>query len=381
MPATNAPETAERMAAAARDLLALLEPEQRARVLRPLDDDAERRHWNYAPMKREGLPLLAMTPAQQQAANRLAATGLSQSGYVTAAVIMGLENVLDAAEAWSGGRLGLDVGAERWRDPQLYFVTIFGEPGEAAWGWRFEGHHVSIHYTIETTAEGAIIAPNPTFLGANPASAPFGGAGLLRPLAAEEDLARELLRALDGEQREAALIATAAPPDIVQSNRPRVEEGALPVPTRRLMGLPDDPAWDERWRAERAGLGFGPEQEAAVRYSATPRGIAASRLRDGQRELLAALASLYVERLPDELAAAQREALTAAHGEASRELHFAWAGGAEAGEPHYYRLQGPRFLVEYDCTQNGANHIHAVWRDPEGDFGEDLLARHYGEHH
>ena len=363
------------MADAARDFLALLEPGQRERAVRPLLDDEERRHWNYAPMKREGLALLAMTPEQQQAANRLAATGLSRSGYVTAAVIMGLENILDAVEAWSGGRIGVDVGSERWRDPQLYFVTIFGDPDEETWGWRFEGHHVSIHYTIE---EGAVIAPNPTFLGANPAEAPFGGAGTLRPLAAEEDLARELLNALDGEQREAALISTAAPPDIVQSNRPRVEDGALPVPTRRLMGLPDDPAWDERWRAERSGLGFGPEQEEAVRYSVTPSGLVAGALRGSQREMLEELVTLYVDRLPDELAESQREALEAG---ALADMHFAWAGGAEKGEPHYYRLQGPRFLVEYDCTQNDANHIHAVWRDPEGDFGEDLLARHYGEHH
>ena len=363
------------MADAARDFLALLEPEQRERAVRPLLDDEERRHWNYAPMKREGLPLLAMTPGQQQAANRLAATGLSRSGYVTAAVVMGLENILDAVEVWSGGRIGVDVGSERWRDPQLYFVTIFGDPDEETWGWRFEGHHVSIHYTIE---EGAVIAPNPTFLGANPAEAPFGGDGTLRPLAAEEDLARELLHALDGEQREAALISTAAPPDIVQSNRPRVEDGALPVPTRRLMGLPDDPAWDERWRAERAGLGFGPEQEEAVRYSVTPSGLVAGALRGSQREMLEGLVALYVDRLPDELAESQREALATG---ALSEMHFAWAGGVEAGQPHYYRLQGPRFLVEYDCTQNDANHIHAVWRDPEGDFGEDLLARHYGEHH
>ncbi|MCY3504824.1 MAG: DUF3500 domain-containing protein [Chloroflexi bacterium] len=375
MPATKAPETAGRMADAARDFLASLDPGQRERAVRPLLDDEERRHWNYAPMKREGLPLLAMTPGQQQAANRLAATGLSRSGYVTAAVVMGLENILDAVEAWSGGRIGVDVGSERWRDPQLYFVTIFGDPDEETWGWRFEGHHVSIHYTIEA---GSIIAPNPTFLGANPAEAPFGGDGTLRPLAAEEDLARELLHALDGEQREAALISTAAPPDIVQSNRPRVEDGALPVPTRRLMGLPDDPAWDERWRAERAGLGFGPEQEEAVRYSVTPSGLVAGALRGSQREMLEELVALYVDRLPDELAESQREALA---GGALAGMHFAWAGGAEKGEPHYYRLQGPRFLVEYDCTQNDANHIHAVWRDPEGDFGEDLLARHYGEHH
>ena len=117
------------------------------------------------------------------------------------------------------------MGSERWRDPQLYFVTIFGEPGDATWGWRFEGHHVSIHYTIEGDS---IVAPNPTFLGANPAEAPFGGAGRLRPLAAEEDLARELLLALDESQRSVALISTAAPPDIVQSNRRRWRRGRCP---------------------------------------------------------------------------------------------------------------------------------------------------------
>ncbi len=375
MPASDAPETAAGMAEDATAFLDTLDPERRARALRPLEDDAERRHWNYAPMAREGLPLLAMEPLQQQAAHRLAASGLSRSGYVTAATIMSLENILDAREQWQGGRLGVDVGSERWRDPLLYFVTIFGEPGAAAWGWRFEGHHVSLHFTI---AEGHVIAPNPTFFGANPAEAHFGGAGRLRPLAGEEDLGRELLQALDEGQREAAVMSAAAPPDIVQSNRPRVEDEALPIPTSQLMGLPSDSRWEERARAEREGLGYGPEQEAAVRYSTAPRGIAAAALSDAQRGILGALVDQYVDRLPDELAVSQAQALAAS---ALETMHFAWAGGAERGEPHYYRLQAPRFLVEYDCTQNDASHIHAVWRDPEGDFGEDLLARHYAEHH
>ncbi|HCV00779.1 MAG: hypothetical protein CL897_04315 [Dehalococcoidia bacterium] len=375
MPSTKAPETARRMAAAARGLLSLLEPRQLEHILHPLSGDKERRHWNYAPMKRNGLPLLAMTPLQQQATNRLAASGLSYSGYVTAAIIMGLENVLDAAEKWGGGGLGVDTGSERWRDPQLYFVTIFGEPEDDTWGWRFEGHHVSIHYTIQGET---VVAPNPTFLGANPAEAPFGGSGHLRPLADEEDLARELIGLLDEGQREEAVISTAAPPDIVQSNRSQVEEGALPFPTARLMGIPSDSTWIERGRVEKAGLGFKPEHEAAVRYSAKPSGLAASRLSSSQGELLEALVDLYIDRLPAELATGQREQLGRAR---LADMHFAWAGGLSKGEPHYYRLQAPRFLVEYDCTQNNANHIHAVWRDPEGDFGEDLLKRHYSEHH
>ena len=375
MPASSAPETADGMAQAAIAFLATLGPEQRGRALRPLDDEAERRHWNYAPMAREGLPLLAMTPLQQQAAHRLAASGLSRSGYVTAATIMGLENILDAREQWEGGRLGVDVGSERWRDPLIYFVTIFGEPGAELWGWRFEGHHVSLHFTI---AGGEVISPNPTFFGANPAEAEFGGAGRLRPLAGEEDLGRELLLTLDEGQRAAAVISAAAPPDVVQSNRPQVEDGVLPIPTSQLMGLPSDDVWEERARAERAGLGFGPTEEAALRYSSTPKGLAGAAMSDAQRDLLGTLVAQYLDRLPDDLADTQAEGVAARGLEA---MHFAWAGGAQPGEPHYYRLQGPRFLVEYDCTQNGANHIHAVWRDPEGDFGEDLLARHYAEHH
>ena len=326
-------------------------------------------------MKREGLPLLAMTPGQQQAANRLAASGLSRSGYVTARSSWRWRTCSMQRRRGAGGGLGVEVGSERWRDPQLYFVTIFGEPGDAMWSWRFEGHHVSIHYTIEGTPS---LPPTRRSWGRIRRRRPSGERDGCGPSLAEEDLARELLLALDESQRSVALISTAAPPDIVQSNRRRVEEGALPIPTRRLMGLPSDPEWDERSRVERAGLGFGPEQEAAVRYSSTPGGLGAHDLRDSQREMLEMLVSLYVDRLPHELAESQREALAAG---ALAGMHFAWAGGSQAGEPHYYRLQGPRFLVEYDCTQNGANHIHAVWRDPEGDFGEDLLARHYGEHH
>ena len=339
------------MAEAARDFLASLEPEQRERAVRPLLDDEERRHWNYAPMKREGLPLLAMTPGQQQAANRLAATGLSRSGYVTAAVVMGLENILDAVEAWSGGRIGVDVGSERWRDPQLYFVTIFGDPDEETWGWRFEGHHVSIHYTIEG---GTIIAPNPTFLGANPAEAPFGGAGTLRPLAAEEDLARELLHALDGEQREAALISTAAPA------RHRAVEPA--AGGRRGAARPD-PAPDGpsrrsglgRTLASRAGsgLGFGPEQEEAVRYSVTPSGLVAGALRGPQREMLEELVALYVDRLPDELAESQREV---ARGRDTRRDALRLGGRGREG--------GAALLPAPGAALPGRIRLHAERRQP-----------------
>ena len=216
MPVSDAPTTAERMAEVASRFLSSLDSDQRARVTRPLDDDEERRHWNYAPMPRYGLPLGEMNALQQQGAHQLAASGLSNSGYVTASAIMGLENVLDASEGWQGGRMGVDVGSERWRDPLLYFVTLFGDPSDETWGWRFEGHHVSLHYTIK---DRRVIAPTPSFFGANPAEARFGGGGRLRPLAGEEDLGRELLHSLDEMQRGQAVIASGPPPDIVQSNR------------------------------------------------------------------------------------------------------------------------------------------------------------------
>jgi hypothetical protein len=213
-------------------------------------------------------------------------------------------------------------------------VSIFGEPRAAGpWGWRFEGHHISLNYTI---VDGRIVAPTPTFFGANPAEASLSPVAMLRPLAGVEDLARELVHALDEGQRAHAVLAPTAPPDILTSNLPHVEGELL------------------------------------------PKGLAAERMAAPQREVLAALIGEYIHRMPDELAEVeaarlQRDGLTG--------IHFAWMGGLERRQGHYYRLQGPRFLVEYDNTQNDANHIHSVWRDPANDFGAHLLAQHYAGAH
>jgi len=357
----------QRMGEAATSFLASLSPDQRACAVFSLDDQ-ERTRWYYTPNPRQGLPLAAMERDQQRLAHRLAATGLSRSGYFTATAIIGLESTLDAVEGWS--RPG------RGRDPLLYYVSVFGRPDDhGPWGWRFEGHHVSLNYTI---VDGRIVAPTPTFFGSNPAETPLGAVGTLRPLAGVEDLARELVHLLDAGQRAAATLSPIAPPDIVAGNRARVVEGALPLPAPVLSGAPITPALEREAEAGWQAMGLTPEHLDGLRYSTAPKGLAAASMQAGQRELLDALLREYVGRMPEDLAAIELGALRR---DGLDGVHFAWAGELEPHRPHYYRLQGPRFLVEYDNTQDDANHVHTVWRDPEDDFGAALLARHYAAHH
>ena len=343
----GAREVAARMAAAAQDWLAGLDGPQRRVAVGPGpthdESDADRRRWFYTPTDHGGLTGHAQRPAQQRAAMRLVASGLSTAGYVTVATIMGLENVLDGAE---GFRVRFD--RERGRDPQLYYLRVFGEPGgPEPWGWRFGGHHVSLNNLI---VDGELVATTPSFLGANPAVSPLLGGAVNRPLARVEDLARELVRSLDADATARAVLQPEAPPDLVTANRSRIATDAA---------------------ADR-----GPGGASRLEYTATPKGLPAAELDAGQRELLRALLDCYFGRVPDAvspLPGYQAGALDA--------VHFAWAGPTEPGAPHYYRLQGPRLLVEWDNTQTGANHAHSVWRDPAADFGLDVLARHRAARH
>ncbi|HVC33830.1 MAG TPA: DUF3500 domain-containing protein [Chloroflexota bacterium] len=368
----------ERIAEAAASWLASLAADQRAKAAYDFPVDEERTLWYYTPTERGGLPFAEMDPVQQRLAHRLVASGLSAPGYATAATIMGLENVLDAVEGWRASYPGR-AQPNRGRDPQLYFVSVFGEPGSKSWGWRLGGHHLSVSYTI---VDGRIASPTPLFFGANPAESRLVGPGVLRPLAGEEDLGRELLRALDPDQLARAVLAPAAPTDIVQSNRPVVEVGALPRATAQLFGrtIPEAAVMaflgvdDQRRSAPTAS----DDHRSALRYEKTPKGLPATRMTTEQRALLTALIRQYVDRLPEDLAEVHAARLT---GPTLEAMHFAWAGGSERRQPHYYRVQGPHLLIEYDDTQNDANHIHAVWRDPEGDFGADLLAEHYRHAH
>jgi hypothetical protein len=368
----------ERMAEAASIWLAALSTDQRRKALHDFADVEQRTLWYYIPIERGGLPLLEMDPIQQRLALRFVATGLSQGGYNTASTIMGIENVLDASEDWRRSYPGRGSDS-RGRDPNLYYAIVFGEPSSKAWGWRFEGHHISLNFTI---LDDVVVSPTPIFFGSNPAEAPLLGGSSLRPLASTEDLGRELLHVLDGNQRAKAIVAPVAPRDIVQANNPRIEDDATPRTAVNAFG---DQSVDETARGRLAEgvqwdpkLGSAEDFVTAVRYTHQPKGLAAADMTIAQREILRAILRQYTDRLPDPLATYHAAKFA---GSALEGVHFAWAGGSERRQPHYYRLQGSRLLVEYDCTQDGANHIHSVWRDPVSDFGADLLAQHYARSH
>ena len=363
---------AGRMAEAAARLIDSWDQAQRQIACRPFPDEEERRLWFYTPTDHGGLPLAAMGGVQQRNVHRLVATGLSTPGYVTVAVIMGLDNILDQLEGWT-----VDFGRERGRDPQLYYVTIFGAPGgDTPWGWRFGGHHVSLHYTI---IGGEVAASTPNFLGADPAASPLLGPHLHRPLAAAEDLGRELFRALGEQQRPRALVSPVAPTDLVGSNRPRLEVGNRPLPVTDIFRQRFEGQLAERvstmQRDMEATIGVKEAHLDALSFTAEPKGIPVSALDGGQTSILRELLGCYVARLPDQLADQQARLVD----QEFDRLSFLWAGGAERGQPHYYRLQGERLVIEYDNSQRGANHVHTVWRDLANDFGGDALARHYAQ--
>lgn len=373
-------QTALEMAEAASAWLGSLTDEQRmvAHGAVPAYDDpldAERRRWFYTPTDHGGLTVHEQRPAQQRAAMRLVATGLSMAGYVTVATTMGLENVLDRVEGFV-----TRFDRERGRDPGLYYLRVFGEPGgDAPWGWRFGGHHVSLNNLV---VGGELVSSTPCFLGADPASAPLLGGALNRPLARVEDLARELVRSLPADLAGRAVLLGRAPSDLVTANRTTVSEGDRVVP---LSGIWRDPRFpDDTEQAKLQALSdaidaaaaFTPDDHRTVEYTASPKGVAGRDLDGSQRELLLALLGTYFDRVPDSVSP-----LAAYDDAALDDVHVAWAGPLEPGEPHYYRMQGPRLLIEWDNTQRGANHAHSVWRDPEADFGLDVLARHRARHH
>ncbi len=318
-------DTAKRMVDAALAFLDALRPDQRAKACMEFNDQAERENWHYIPRERAGLPLKEMDPRQREKAHELVATGLSPGAHAKARTIISLEPILAQLEG---------DARRHQRDPELYYLSFFGSPGsEQPWGWRFEGHHISLNYTI---IEGCMLAPTPLFFGANPAQVRHGEQKGLRALKEEEDLGRELVLALDSAQQQTAIFSPQAPPDIITRNVPH------------------------------------------VRDEVRPEGLAGAQMTDSQRQVMKALVEVYVDRLPEEVAQVERRKVEQADPLAIR---FAWAGGLERGKPHYYRVQGPTFVAEYDNTQNDANHIHAVWRDLRNDFGADLLRRHYQQAH
>ncbi|MCW3097202.1 MAG: hypothetical protein JWL77_2820 [Chthonomonadaceae bacterium] len=314
----NARQRKPTMAQAATEFLAALDAEQKQKAQLPFNSE-ERFSWHYVPLERQGLRYKNMKPEQQKLAQALLLIGLSKSGFRKIEAIRQLEYVLKDIEKGSGPT----------RDPDLYYFTIFGDPDpKGTWGFRYEGHHVSLHWTC---LKGKIIASSPQFLGSNPGEVRSGPQKGTRVLAAEEDLGRAVVKSLDETQRKEAIISAKAPGDI------------LTAASRKAQLLDD-------------------------------KGIPYKQLNKEQQGLLLTLLEEYANVQVQEIAKQRLEAVRKAGMET---IKFAWMGGIERGEPHYYRIQGATFLVEYDNTQNDANHIHSVWRDFKGDFGVDLLALHY----
>jgi hypothetical protein len=326
-------------------------------------DEEERRRWYYTPTPRPGLALRELTPTQHQDVMRMLAASLSEVGYNYTSTVIGLERLVDYTSNFPERTYG-DLEGTRVRDPGNYCVAVFGTPGDDEWSWRIGGHHLSLHVTVRSGA----VSMMPAFFGAEPSHVRMPGGVLMRALAAEEDLARELLNILDAKQRERAVISPIAPTDIVQTNRPRIVDGALP---QIGGGGPGGQGLRDK-------LGLTPAHDEMYRYSSEPKGLAAADMSTEQRDALRRLVHVYFEHLP-EVVLHRHDALF----EPSRldSTTFAWAGPGEFGAPHYYRIQGERLLIEYDCTQDDANHTHSVLRDPEGDFGDDLLVQHYVADH
>jgi len=313
-----APEAARDMGKAAGAWLALLDDRQR-RDAQLAWSSGRREDWHYVPRGRAGVPLGRMSAPQTAAMWDLLGTLLSARGREQVRGLLQLEGIL--------GEL---TRSPSFRDPGNYALVIFGDPaGKAPWAWRFEGHHLSLT-TVVAPEHG--IAVTPIFFGANPATVPKGHAhGGFRLLGAEEDAAFGLMRSLEGDVRTQAIIGGASLGDIVS----------------------------------------GPDREASLqRYE----GVPLARLGEGQREGIMRLLELYAGTMRQEVAAASLARVREAGLET---LHFAWAGSPAPGRPHYFRVHGPTALVEYDNTQNGANHVHSVWIDPQTLFGRDLLKAHY----
>jgi hypothetical protein len=358
---TDLATLAEQMTRAGAGFLDSLMDAQREKAAVPFEDEQTRRRWYYTPTPRHGLPIREMTAEQYQWVRRLMASGLSEAGYNYAAVVLAMEWVVDYHSNFPDRAYG-DLPNTRVRDPGNYSVAVFGTPGKGSpWGWTIGGHHLSLHYTVHNGA----VSPTPAFFGAEPARMQMPGGKTLRVLAAEEDGARDLLRQLDPEQLKRAVISDIAATDIVQTNRPRIEDGAL-----YTVGGPGPGGQGLRDR-----LGLTPEHDEKLRYaSSTPKGLSAQEMTRDQRETFADLVRGYLSHMPEAIAR-QYESLV--QPQRLDGASFAWAGSAACAEPHYYRIQGERLLIEYDCTQDNANHTHSVWRDPGGDFGDDLLAGHY----
>jgi hypothetical protein len=315
--------SAAAMSRAANDFLGALTPDQRAKAAFAFNSD-DRLRWHFIPNEmfpRKGLMLKDMSEAQRRLAHDLLRTGLSARGYDKVTTIISLEDVLKVIEA--GGKFA--------RNKEEYLFSIFGTPGaKGAWGWRVEGHHISVRFTINDGSVASQVASSPMFLGSNPAEVREGERKGLRVLGEEEDAGRALVLSLSADQLRTTVINATAPSDILTMNKnditPLADEGIL--------------------------------------YSA---------LQPPQQALMRKVIEAYTSVMEADVAAERMKVATSA---GLDKLRFAWAGSTDKGQKHYYRVQGPTFLIEFDNTQNDGNHVHSVWRDFNGDFGRDILREH-----
>lgn len=322
-------EAGPQMAEIAKTFLGSLTAEQKAKASFAFTDD-ERENWHFVPIERKGLPMKEMSPQSRLLAHALLSTGLSARGVTKAATIMSLEEVLYQIEGAADESKREATRAKR--DPEKYFVLIFGEPGsKGVWGWRVEGHHLSLNYTIK---DGQIVRTTPSFFGSNPGEVREGPLTGVRVLAREEELGRELVKSLTPEQAQKAVVPGDAPKEMLTAQE------------RKVNAL-------------------------------TPDGLPDSELNEAQKALLKTIMEEYLMRVRPDIAREELDAIK----NSGAPVHFVWMGGKERGEPHYYRVQGKTFVLEYDNVQNGANHVHSVWRSFDGDFGRDILGEHVKEEH
>lgn len=288
-------------------------------------DDGERFNWHFVPKSRNGISFRDFNATQREAALELLKTSLSSQGYKKATSIMELENVLREVE-----KRGAD---DKYRDPQNYYLTIFGTPDDSQpWGWRFEGHHIALNFS---SVSNRIESSTPSFFGSNPGvvkSGPEKGKEILKQ---ETDLGFSLVNSFDADKLKMVMISESALPEIVSFNSRKAE----PL---------------------------------------TPVGLSYSSMNEQQKAMLLKLLDVYVRNyelgFSDRLMAKIKKA-------GIEKLSFAWAGSLKPGAGHYYRIQGPMLLIELDNTQNDANHVHSVVRDLTNDFGEDILREHYEKEH
>ena len=283
--------------------------------------DEERVNWHFVPMERVGLQLGEMTAGQRALAFKMLETTLSDKGLKQTKEVMMLETVLAETDKRPG-----------FRDPKKYYVAIFGNPAsDKPWGWRFEGHHISFNFS---SIDNTLVSLTPAFVGTSPATVRSGPHKGLRPLGKEEDLGRKLVKSLNSEQSKKAIISETAPKEIITA------------------------------------------QDSTARLD-SKEGLAVNTLDVDQSKLLDELMNLYFERFEEEQVIKLKEQYTIE----KDNLLFAWAGSTKLGEPHYYRVIGKELLIEYDNTQNEANHAHSVLRYFHGDFARDVLKEHYEHGH